>query len=101
MCEYIQDNNQCSLKLIKCPFLYYCNKENKWKELVGMNNCKVKQQISIPKGYFKVLFERHGYLYIDMNGHGITIANSFNDIPQFVKIIKLKNGGIKLKKYEG
>lgn len=65
------------------------------------NNCKVKQNILIPEGCYKVCFEKRGNLYIDIDGHVEVIKNPFDDIPLYVKAIQMKNGKWKLKKYEG
>ena len=64
-------------------------------------NCKVKQNLEAPEGYYKVCFEKRGNLYVDMNGHVEIIKNPFNKVPTYVKAIKLKNGNWRLKSYEG
>lgn len=61
----------------------------------------MKEKIETPKGYCKVRMERKGYLYIDIKGHTYKIQNPFEEVPLYVKVIKLKNGDWKLKKYEG
>ena len=98
MCNYI-NNNQCMITKESCPYMYYCTKEAKWKPNKAMSsNCKIKQKTDIPEGYYKVCFEKRGNLYIDMNGHIEIIQNPFDDIPLYVKAIKLKNGTWKLRK---
>lgn len=85
-----------------CPYMYYCNKEKRWKPMNNMPlNCKVKQIKSIPNGFYKVCFEKRGNLYIDFNGHIEIIPNPFDEVPLYVKATKLKTGKWKLKKYEG
>ena len=64
-------------------------------------NCKVKENAEAPEGYYKVCFEKRGNLYIDINGHIEIVKNPFDNVPLYVKVIKLKNGKFKLKKYEG
>ena len=64
-------------------------------------SCKVKQQREIPEGYCRVCFEKRGNLYVDYNGHIEIIPNPFNEVPLYVKVIKMKNGKWRLKKYEG
>ena len=99
MCEYLIENN-CQITNTVCPFTYFCNKVNKWIPSKQMPlNCKVKDKINIPKGYYKVRMERKGFLYIDIKGQTYKIKNPFEDIPLYVKVIKLKNGEWRLKKY--
>ena len=100
MCQYLKEN-QCSILKNNCPWSYFCNKENKWKFKSEGSKCKVKANADVPKGYYKVCFEKHGYLYISVNGQIQVVANPFDDIPLYVKVYKLKSGEIKLKKYEG
>lgn len=64
-------------------------------------NCKVKKQQEIPEGYYRVCFEKRGNLYVDYNGHVEVILNPFDNVPLFVKAIKMKNGKWRLKQYEG
>lgn len=64
-------------------------------------NCKVKENAEAPEGYYKVCFEKRGNLYIDVNGYIEIVKNPFDNVPLYVKVIKLKNGKFKLKKYEG
>lgn len=100
MCSFIKDNNQCKITNTQCPFIYYCIKKQIWKPLNGMENCKVKNQNNIPKGYYKVCFERHGNLYIDIDNVIKIVPNPFETVPLFVKLIVYKNGKIKLKQWE-
>ena len=52
----------------------------------------------VPKGYYRVRFERRGYLYVDFGDKTVAIKNPFEDVPEFVKVSKLKNGTYRLKK---
>lgn len=103
MCEYININQgHCKILKDSCPFVYFCNKINSWKPLKNMPvNCKIKTQLSIPKGYYKVCFERHGNLYVDIKGQIEIYPNPFDDVPLFIKVFNTKNGKQRLKKYEG
>lgn len=101
MCSYL-NVNKCSINDSQCPYVYFCNKKKSWVPLSSMpENCKVKENISIPKGCYKVRMERKGYLYVDIKGQTYKILNPFSDVPLYVKATKLKNGGWRLKKYEG
>lgn len=102
MCKYIKEKNICSITQNNCPYMYFCTKKNEWRELNNMpSNCKIKNNADIPDGYYKVCFEKRNNLYVDINGHIEIIQNPFNDVPLYVKAIKLKNGKWRLKKYEG
>lgn len=100
MCQYLNEN-YCSIMKDNCPWSYYCNKENKWKFKNEGKSCKVKANANIPKGYYKVYFERKGNLYVSINNQIQVIPNPFEDTPLYVKAFKLKNGQWRLKKYEG
>lgn len=100
MCEYVDlQNGQCSLTKSQCPFMYYCPKRNAWRNTCYMtSNCNVKRKAEAPKGYCRVRFERKGYLYVDLGEKTVAIKNPFEDVPDFVKVTKLKNGNYRLKR---
>lgn len=101
MCNLVLENI-CSITKNICPYMYFCNKTKSWKPLKSMPAiCKIKKEQDIPNGYYKVCFERHNNLYINIDGNIQIIPNPFNDVPLYVKAIKLKNGKWRLKKYEG
>lgn len=99
MCEYSDiGNGQCKVSKDICPYLYFCNKRQVYKENSAMpSNCKVKQNLEIPKGYYKVHFERRGNLYVSVNGIVEIIPNPYDFVPVYVKMNKLKNGAWKIK----
>ena len=103
MCSYANiKEGLCSINNKICPYLYFCRKANCYKASVSMPiNCKVKEKLQIPKGYYEVCFERKKNLYIDINGKIEIIENPFDEVPLYVKATKLKNGKWRLKKYEG
>ena len=101
MCNVLKENI-CSITKKSCPYVYFCTKTNQWEELKSMpSNCKIKQNLKTPEGFYKVCFERHNNLYVSINGYIEIIPNPFDEIPLYVKAIKLKNGKWRLKKYEG
>lgn len=92
MCNYVR-KNKCAITNEVCPYMYYCTKRNIWKQSSNMpENCKVKQAHSVPKGYYKVLFERRGMLYILIEDQTIPMQNPFDHVPLFVKLRKSKDG---------
>lgn len=99
MCEYSNlSNGQCDVTKQICPYLYFCNKKQIYKENSAMPlNCKIKEKVEIPKGYYKVCFERKGRLYIDVNNIIEIIENPYDFQPNYVKMAKLKNGKWKIK----
>ena len=100
MCNYLH-NNQCTIIKSICPWAYYCNKKSQWLFKSEGSECKVLKNQSKPDGYFCVRFEKHGYLYVDMEDHVEVIQNPFDEVPLYVKASKMKNGKWRLKKYEG
>lgn len=97
MCNYL-NKNICLITNSNCPFVYYCNKIKNWKILSSMpKKCKIQEKIEIPKGFYKVIMERKGYLYVEINGQTYKILNPFDNVPLYVKATKLKNGNWKLK----
>lgn len=98
MCKYC-NQNKCSITNSVCPYVYFCNKKQLWVPLKSMpQDCKVKINIEIPKGYYKVRMERKGYLYVDIGDITYKILNPFDDIPLYVKATKLRDGSWKLRK---
>lgn len=98
MCKYVE-GNECKIIKQRCPWMYFCMKEQKWKPNKNMPaNCKVMQQAEIPQGYYRVIQERNGILYVSIQGQAYKIPNPFDDIPLFVKARKLKNGKWVLRK---
>ena len=61
------------------------------------SDCKIKRNVKIPSGYYKVRQERKGYLYIDYDDVTIKVRNPFNYIPVYVKVKKTKDGKYNLK----
>jgi hypothetical protein len=97
-CKYRYEGNKCKAINSICPFVYYCGKINGYKELErAKSGCKYMNEVEIPDGYKKVEYERHGYLYVNLGDFVLKVENPFDDIPQFVKVIKTKTG-YKLKK---
>lgn len=94
MCEYVKDG-QCSINNTQCPYTYLCHKDLTWKAMASMPaNCRVKFDIKqdIPKGADRVLFERRGWLYVEHGSETVLVKNIFDEIPQFVKLSKTKEG---------
>ena len=92
MCKY-RDNKYCKKTGSICPWAQWCGKINAYKERAGAEKyCKFlhEEQEDAPDGYYKVEFERHGYLYINFKNDIIKILNPFEDVPNFVKVRKNK-----------
>lgn len=85
--------NKCLITNSVCPWVYWCDKIQVWKELSkAPKNCPIKSEAPMPKGYYKVEFERKGYLYILIDDQLIKLVNPYNDkIPKMVKLYKSKN----------
>lgn len=102
MCEYVNiEEGKCNITKNICPYLYFCNKEKRYKANSSMpSNCKIKQNFEVPNGYYKVCFERKGKLYVSIDGYIEIIPNPFDTVPLYVKATKLKTGKWRLKKWE-
>nr|DAG40289.1 MAG TPA: hypothetical protein [Caudoviricetes sp.] len=97
MCEYVKEN-KCSVTSQICPYVYYCDKTHSYRASNYMpSDCKIKRNVKIPSGYYKVRQERKGYLYIDYDDVTIKVRNPFNYIPVYVKVKKTKDGKYNLK----
>ena len=103
MCDYvIIAEGKCKITKEVCPYVYYCNKLKAYKVNNSIpKDCKIKLNTETPSGYYKVCFERKGNLYVSINGYIEIIPNPFDEVPLYVKAVKLKNGNWRLKKYEG
>lgn len=92
MCEYVV-NNQCRITQSVCPYVYYCDKIQAFKPSQNMPlNCRIKEKVQIPKGYYKVVNVRKNWLYIDYNDITIKVKNPFDASPVYVKVSKTKDG---------
>lgn len=91
MCKY-RENNNCKATGNICPWAQWCGKLSVWKERAGSEKyCKYRKSEPTPDGYYKVEFEKRGFLYINFQNEVIKVPNPFNDIPKFVKVKQLKN----------
>lgn len=99
-CTY-RNNNMCSIVDGVCPWVFYCGKIGGYKERDGIEKyCKYKKQEpikNIPNGCYPVIFEKKGFLYIELNNQTIKLQNPFDYIPQYVKLYQSK-GNWKIKK---
>ena len=103
MCNYVNlTNGQCQITKSTCPYVYFCNRLQTYKVLSSMpSDCKIKEKLEIPKGYYKVCFERRGKLYVDIDNSVKIIENPYNYVPLYVKVTKYKNGKIKIRQAMG
>lgn len=97
MCEYVKEN-QCLIKKQVCPYMYYCEKIQAYKESPSApKQCKVKQNYETPKGACSVRGERKGYLYVDLGEETIKIKNPYDTVPLYVRL-RLTPSGYKIRK---
>lgn len=90
MCKNRKEN-LCIITGNICPWAQWCGRLSIWKERDGASKyCKLLKDEPVPDGYYKVEFERHGFLYILFEEDVIKVKNPFNDIPKFVKVKKTK-----------
>lgn len=83
--------NICKINNNPCPWAFWCGQLSIWKERNGAEKyCKFLKEEPVPNGYYKVEFERHGFLYIKYDGQIIKIENPFDNVPQFVKVKRTK-----------
>ena len=93
MCRY-REKNKCSLTNSICPWAYWCGNISDYKERESCKKyCKLlkEEEQKVPEGYYKVEFERHGFLYINYKNATTKVENPFDEIPKFVKIKKYKS----------
>lgn len=90
MCKNRKDN-LCLINNSRCPWSQWCGHLHVWKERSGAEKyCKLLKDEPVPQGFYKVEFERHGFLYIKYNNVTIKVLNPFDDVPKFVKVKKTK-----------
>ena len=73
--------------------MYFCNKTMTWKESQNMpKDCNVKAKYTVPKGQYRVIFERRRKLYVDVKGTIYIIESPYEkgQYPEFVKLQKVK-----------
>lgn len=103
MCQYLDlTKGRCRISKDICPYAYFCNKKNVYKELKSMPiDCKVKEQVQAPEGFYKVCFEKHGKLYILVGNNIEIVPNTYDHTPLYVKMTRLKSGKWKIRKVMG
>lgn len=90
MCKNRKDN-LCLITNNNCPWAFWCGKLSVYKERAGAEKyCGYLQEEETPEGFYKVEFERHGYLYINYKDNVIKVQNPFDDVPKFIKVKKTK-----------
>ena len=93
MCEYLK-GNRCKKTNEACPYVYFCKKYNGYRPLKSMpENCSVKtpkEKVKVPRVCYPVVFERKGWLHIDVKGVLYKIRNPFNIVPPYVKLVKVE-----------
>lgn len=68
-----------------CPHVRRCLEHHIWKPLAYMANCPIR---SAPTG--NVQFERHGYLYVQVDNQVIKVKNPYDYVPDNVELRKYK-----------
>lgn len=68
-----------------CPHVRRCLEHHIWKPLAYMANCPIR---SAPTG--NVQFERHGYLYVQVDNQVIKVKNPYDYIPDNVELRKYR-----------
>lgn len=96
MCEFVEEN-KCKLNCLPCPWVYWCDKVQGWRENKYMpKDCKMKKSVQ-HKGKYKVRNFRKGFLYVDIEDNTYKIENPFDFIPDYVDVQK-RNGIYRIKK---
>ena len=92
MCSYRKED-KCTVNNEKCPWVYWCDKVNTWKELSKTpKKCKVAENVEIPNGCNKVLFGRRQHLYVLVGDQAIRFVNPFDYIPRYVELYETEDG---------
>lgn len=80
-----------------CTLVKFCNTLNKIISTDNYKICKEYDKMKIPSGKNKVRFEKNGKLIVELyNKNGetescIEVINPFEEFPQFVELIKIKD----------
>ena len=51
-------------------------------------DCKVKQKYESPTGSYRVSYEKHGYLYVEVENQIVVVKNPYDYTPTFVLLEK-------------
>ena len=81
-----------------CPWRYRWPDTGTWRDNKDIpEDCKVKRDAAVPKGYKRVREERKGWLYIDLGEQTIRVKNPFDHTPLYVRVKQLKSGEYKIR----
>ena len=97
MCDYV-DNIVCQITQYVSSWRYLWPDTGTWRDNKYMpDDCKVKRDAAVPKGYKRVREERKGWLYIDLGEQTIRVKNPFDHTPLYVRVKQLKSGEYKIR----
>ena len=96
----------CNLADYYCGHCYFCSIINDYKMKDGYTDCpyyknKEKEMQKSSKTPNKVRFEKRGKLYVELNDEleqVVVVDNPFEDVPNYVKILKRPDGEYYVKK---
>nr|DAR61738.1 MAG TPA: hypothetical protein [Caudoviricetes sp.] len=90
MCEYCDvAKGKCRANGEVCPYVYFCTKARANRVSKHMpSNCKVKLNAEVPKGSYRVAYERKGKLYVDVKNQIVIVDNIYDFTPLYVKLYK-------------
>ena len=101
-CKYSYRKNKhdyltCAILQELCPLVRYCGIKGEYINTDNYDtNCRYYIQKERTVGMTqdkpnKVLFEKRGFLYVELNdelGQVITVKNTFDEVPKYVKLYK-------------
>ena len=100
MCIYADSElGNCKIQGDRCPYTYYCSKTGNFRATKYMpDDCKVKLNAEVPKGYYRVTMAHKGYLYVDLGSMTIKVKSPWEEAPEFVKAYQTKSGEWRVRK---
>lgn len=102
MCKFASYNSDghiiCEETHSFCAFQRFCRKVNQWVETEAAKECKIMKNSEIPKGAYKVLDMRRGSLYVLVDNIIILLPNPYETIPDYVYLVKQKDGTYRIRK---
>ena len=88
----------CKIEQGRCPLVRYCPTMDDIRNTDNYTDCTVMKKYEIEKGRNdmnnKVIFEKKGSLYIELNdeiGQVVAIKNPYDKIPDYVDLVFVDN----------
>lgn len=83
----------CNITKEPCPLVRFCDKVNKLINNDFYENCRyyIMENEKLKNGFYKVRFEKHGKLYVEVDNKVLTFDNTFKEVPKQIELVNVED----------